>query len=188
MRNKRTESDWSKHTHRVEYFRNAMGGEIRVDHFQEGTKRNRYIKFVNDDEGLSIYGDFGNWIFNRPFIPSKDGYVSDGYWCEKLTIGSTQEHSKYDSEGTREELQRMINTGLEEYGYSDEQLEKSKEWFEELLTHVDDELDYTYEAYRGYNPTDIDYEWIPFVKELNIWLKIIFDAFDEICKRLEDEK
>jgi hypothetical protein len=184
---KKRRSVWGfeKHTHRVEIFKNWGGDEIRVDHFQEGNSRMGYIKFVNDAEGLSVYGDFGNWIFNRPFHPSPDGYVSDGYWNEKLRTSSSQDHSRYDSEATAEELRMLIDGGLEEWGYEDEDLKKAKEWFRTLLYYVDDELEYTYEAYRGDNPMEMDYEDIPFCKSGSVQLDIIFDAFDEICNRLK---
>lgn len=183
----RTGVDFSKHEHRIEIFKNEKGEKIRVDHFQEGNRRNGYIKFVNDSEGMTVFGDYGNWVFCRPFHPSPKGYVSDHYWCEKLSIASSQEYSNYDAKETEKELKRMINGGLEEWGYKEKNLEKAKEWFTELLNYVDDELEYTYEAFRGENPTDIDYDYIPFVKEGSYQLKIIFDAFDEICKRLKEK-
>jgi len=185
MNKQRSNWDFSNHTHRIEMFQSDDDNVIRVDHFQEGNSRMGYIKFVNDSEGLSVFGDFGNWIFNRPFLPSPDGYVSDGYWYEKLRISSSQTHSRYDSEATAEELKEHINGGLEEWGYEGYELEKAKEWFKTLLYHSDDELDYTYEAYRGENPTQMDYEDIPFCKRGSVQLDIIFDAFDEICKRLK---
>lgn len=37
------------------------------------------IKFTNIEGNLVVTGDFGNWIFCRNFIPSGDGYVSDGW-------------------------------------------------------------------------------------------------------------
>lgn len=186
-RKKRTTWDFSKHTHRVEIFKSEEGNEIRVDHFQEGNKSCGYIKFVNDDRGLSVFGDFGNWIFCRPFYPSKEGFVSDGYWNEKLKISSSQEHAKYDSEATEKELRQMIKSGLKEYGYRGEELNEVKEWFKDLLYYVDDELEYTYHAYRGDNPTNMDYEYIPFCKKGSYRLEIIFDAFDEICNRIDEK-
>lgn len=182
---KRTNWDFSKHNHKVEIFKSEEGNEIRVDHFRKGNSDMGYVKFVNDSRGLSIFGDFGNWIFCRPFYPSADGFVSDGYWNEKLKIGSSQDHAKYDSEETEKELKRLIKTGLKNYGYTGDDLKKCKEWLSELIECVDDELEYTYNAYRGDNPTEMDYEYIPFCKKPSVQLEIIFDAFDEICNRLK---
>lgn len=186
MRNKRTTWDFSKHIHTVEIFTSEQGNEIRVDHFQQGNSNYGYIKFVNDDRGLSVFGDFGNWVFCRPFYPSVEGYVSDGYWNEKLKIGSSQDHAKYDSKSTEEKLKQMIKSGLQDYGYNGKDLKKAKKWFTDLLDYVDDELEYTYHAFRGDNPTEIDYENIPFCKKGSVQLEIIFDAFDEICNRMEN--
>ena len=185
---KRSSWDFKDHTHTVEIFKSEEGNEIRVDHFRKGTSNMGYIKFVNDPRGLSIFGDFGNWIFCRPFVPSDDGFVSDGYWNEKLKIGSSQDHSVFDSEETAKELKTMIKSGLKDYGYSSSELKEVKNWFKHLLSCVDDELEYTYEAYRGDNPTCLDYDYIPFCKKGSVQLQIIFDAFDEICRRLKESK
>ncbi len=65
---KRTNWDFSEHTHKVELFKSEDGNEIRVDHFRKGTDNCGYVKFVNDSRGLSVFGDFGNWIFcSYPF-------------------------------------------------------------------------------------------------------------------------
>ena len=99
MKEKRTDWDFSKHIHTTEIYK-CEDKEIRVDYFKRPDSYIGYIKFVNDNSGLSIFGDFGNWIFNRPFVPSNKGSVSDCYWNEKLKIGSCQEYSKYDSSST----------------------------------------------------------------------------------------
>ncbi|SED11956.1 hypothetical protein SAMN04489761_4332 [Tenacibaculum sp. MAR_2009_124] len=184
MREKRTNWDFSKHIHTTEIFK-SNNNQIRVDEFKQSGTINGYIRFVNDTCGLSVFGDFGNWIFCRQFHPSAESYVCDHYWCEKLTIGSSQEISKYDSDATEKELKEMIESGLEEYGYQDDILKEGKDWFKKLLSYTDDELEYTYEAFRGSNPTSIDYENIPYVKDTKVRLKIIFDAFDEMCRRMK---
>lgn len=52
--------------------------------------------------------------------------------------------------------------------------------------YVDDTLEYEYKAFRDFSKPDfIDYEMIPHYKKVPTWLLIIFDAFDEICHRLE---
>lgn len=186
-RKKRNEFvDFSKHNHRVEIF-NSETNEIRIDHFQINNSRMEYIQFINTDNNLFVSGDYGNWVFSRPFIPSKDGYVCDHYWLEKLKIGSYQSPYKYDPDGTAEEIRELIKHGLEEYGFEGERLKTIKEWFSDLLDYVDDELSYTYHAYRGYDAPDIDLELVPMCKDLSAQLLIIFDAFDEICDRLDIE-
>jgi hypothetical protein len=187
MRDKRTTCDFSKHIHTTTIYKNEEN-EIRVDEFKVPGSRYGYIKFINDSEGMSIFGDYGNWIFCRPFIPSAEGYVSDSYWCEKLRIGSCQLIYDYDSEATSLELERLIKNGLEEYGYEGEELRKIKQWYKDLLHYVDDEVEYSYHAYRSYNGLSVDFEDIPFEKDISIQLKIIFDAFDEICTRIKNNQ
>jgi hypothetical protein len=183
---KRSNWDFSNHTHRVEIFKSKEGNEMRADHFREGNSSIGYIKFVNDSYGLSVFGDFGNWVFCRPFHPSAEGFVSEMYWNEKLKIGSSQDHAKYDSEGTAKEIEQLIKSGLKEYGYKGKELKQAKEWFKDLLTYTDDEVEYLYHAYRCWEkPSFIDYEQIPLCKKGSVQLEIIFDAFDEICNRLK---
>jgi len=181
---KRTSWDFSEYTHRVEVFKSEEGNEIRVDHLQNGDSSVGYVKFVNDSRGLSVFGDFGNWIFCRPFHPSPDGFVSFGYWNEKLKTYSCQDHAKYDSDRTLEEIKDLINGGLEEIGLTGDELEKGVESLKCLSEYVDDEIEYLYHAYRGF-PNNLDYEYIPYVKTASYRLLVVFDAFDEICKRLK---
>lgn len=182
---KRTDIDFSEHEHRVEIFK-CGEKEIRVDHFQVGNNRMNYIQFINTDEVLTVTGDFGNWVFCRPFVPSKGGHVDASYWIEKLRISSEQKLDSLDLDAIKKEIKELIESGLEEYGYEGQELEQAKEWFGELLEEVDDELGYLCKAYRDYSkPNFIDHEMIPCTKKTPVRLSIIFDAFDEICERLK---
>ncbi len=186
---KRTGVDFSKHEHRVELFKNDEGKEIRVDHFQKGNSRYGYLQFTNTAETLTVTGDYGNWVFCRPFGISEEGSVSVGYWLEKLRDSSSQEPSNYDGDETAKEIKALIKSGLKEYGYEGEELSLAKEFFTDLLTYTEEEFEYVYEAYRGGNaPPFLDAEMIPFCKEVKIWLLIVFDAFDEMCERLKKSK
>ena len=145
------------------------------------------VKFINTNGIMAVTGDYGNWMFCREFHPSAEGRVSSGYWCEKLQIASSQNGYEFDSEGTREEIQYGIEKGLEEYGYTGEELEEAKEYYEYLLNYVD-ESEWYYEA-NAYTemPSFFDSEGVPNVKKVKIWLQIVFDAFDEICRRMKEE-
>ena len=189
MRENRTGSNFEKHVHTVEIFRSEQGNEIQIDHFGKPGSRQGYICFTNSKEGCSITGDYGNWICSRYLYPSAEGHILDSYIGEKFRYKSTQQLSKYDPEETTKEIQEKINGGLEEYGYEGEDLQKAIEWYTNLLSYVDDEIEYTYQAYRDcYKPDFIDYDEIPFAKEPNIQLMIIFDAFDEMCRRLKEKE
>jgi len=188
MNGKRTGIDFSKHIHTVEEY---VCGEkiIRVDHFKIPDTRMNYIQFINTDETMSVTGDFGNWIFCRPFIPSVKSGVSDSYWLEKLEIASEQRFDRLNFDAIEKEIQELIDAGLEEYGYKGEELEQAKEWYTELLSECDDKLSYLAKAYRDCDRPDfIDSEQIPYTVEVPTWLYIIFDAFDEICRRIKENE
>lgn len=187
---RRTEFDFSKHKHRVEIFK-CGEKKIRVDHFQKEDSRMGYVKFVNTNDTLTVSGDFGNYVFCRPFVPSKDGFVSEMYWLEKLKMYSNQMFDELDFTSIIEDIKEKINGGLEEYGYKDKELEEATEWYNELLdvAESEDNLDYTHKTYRDYHkPNFIDYDDIPYYKLLPEQLKIVFDVFDIICSRLKEEK
>jgi hypothetical protein len=185
MKGKRTKKDFSKHILTETHLKDEQTGynldlwELKVP----GTSWYK-VTFINSCGVLTVTGDYGRWSFCREFHPSAEGGVSDGYWCEKLRMDSTQTSSKYDAEATKKELRKWIRTELKDYGLQGEDLKQTKEFFQELIDIADDELEYTYKAYRDC-PIDIDYEYIPFVKEIHPQLKIVFDAFDEICRRMK---
>lgn len=185
LREKLSDWDFSEHTHTREEFKSENGNTITIDHLRKGNSNMEYVRFVNDDYGLSVFGDFGNWIFCRPFLPSKEGYVCVSYWNEKLKISSYQDHAEYDAEETEKEINELINTGLEEYGYEGEELVKAKEWFTDLLLYVEDEIEYIYHAFRFANCPFDDLEDVPYAKKGSCQLLVVFDAFNEICNRYE---
>lgn len=182
---KRTHINFSKHEHRREIFKSEDGNEIIVDHLQIGRSRCGYFKFINSNDNLSVTGDYGNWIFCRPFVPHPEESVSEGYWCEKLSIYSIQEPYEYDADATRKSINKFIESGLEDYGYEDEELEEIKEWFTELLDCVDSEHEYLNKTVYNYDgPRSLDVDYIPHDKTMKPRLNYIFDAFEEICNRL----
>jgi hypothetical protein len=179
MKGKRTGIDFSKHVVTV-----IKSDGLLVHHIKQPHTSDRNIKFINTNGILAVTGDYGNWIFCREFHPSPDGGVSDGYWDEKLQIASCQVAQEYDAEATRREVQQLISGGLEEYGYRDTQLAAMKEYYEECLDQVDDEIEYL--AVARNHPPFTDCESIIFRKKPKIWLLCVFDGFDEICRRLKE--
>lgn len=136
------------------------------------------IKYINTNGIMAVTGDYSNWIFCREFHPSKDGYVESQYWREKLKIGSCQEPSRYDSLETEKEIIELLK--------NEDLSESDRDYLNELLEVVDDEVEYTYTAYRS-SRIDWDYESIPFVKTVSYHFLAILDGFDEICRRLKEE-
>lgn len=144
------------------------------------------IKFINTNGILAVTGDFGNWIFCREFHPSADGYVSDGYWDEKLRIASVQQSHKFDSEQTIKDIDEFVEEHEYYFETDSDVKEEIEEWIEDLRQASDDETDYINVAYRQ-NPSWLDCEYVPFGKKRHTWLSIIYDAFDEICNRMKNE-
>jgi hypothetical protein len=177
---KRTGIDFSKHKVHVTRHEGFL-----MYYIKKPTTICDSIKYINTGGIMAVTGDYGNWIFCREFHPNAKEGVSDGYWEEKLEISSTQKAEEYDQEHTQSDIEAMLNGGLEEYGYTGSKLEEMKEYFNECLTRVDDELEYTSYAYRNY-PSFCDHETVIFRKRTKYWLKAVFDGFDEICRRMKE--
>jgi len=179
---KRTSIDFSEHELIVKETE-----DITIHWLKKPGSIHQNIKFTNIEGNLVVTGDLGNWIFCRNFVPSEEGFVSDGYWCEKLSIHSEQTGYTFDEELTKEELKSQINGGLEEYGYTGDELDKMKEYMEGCLYNVEEAMD----VYRGYAydnlPSFCDYDDVVFIKDTKQYLKIIFDGFEEICERLKKD-
>lgn len=178
----RTGIDWSKHKLKV-----IKNDDVLIHTFYQPGTSTHCVKFINTNGIMAVTGDFGNWIFCREFHPSSQGAVSDGYWLEKLQIDSEQEGKEYDADGTADEINNMLNGGIEEYGWTGNDAEQVREYFEECLRLTDDELGYTAFAYREY-PSFFDSESVIFVKKTKVWLECVFDAFDAICYTLKEQE
>lgn len=182
MKGKRTGLDFSEHEVLV-----TKSDELLIHHLKKPNSYYDSIKYINTQGIMAVTGDYGNWIFCREFHPSPDGYVSGGYWCEKLSIASCQVYDHYDSEATTKEIKyRLDSKEYEDYS-SEEEREAYKEFLEDSLNHVDDEVEYTHFVFRE-RPDFLDYETTIFKKELNVWLPYIFDGFEEICRRMKENE
>jgi len=181
--NNRTGIDFSNHELIIEDKEGLLIHTLKRPEFE---MRGR-INFINTNDVMVVTGDYGNWMFCREFHPSAEGGVSDGYWHEKLQTKSTQDGLEFDSERTFEEIKEGLNGGLEEYGYEGKKLEEVKEYYSDLLVYVD-EPQSIYEAYAYSNfPYFLCGEDVPNVKKTKQWLRIVFDGFDEICRRMKEE-
>lgn len=183
LRTKRSSVDWSKHEFKI-----WKDKRVTIFSLEQPHTTDRRVTFINHkygvDSGLTVTGDYGNWVFCREFHPSSDGYVSDDYWLEKLSIGSCQKPGEYDSKKTVQRIKEFYKDRVSEKSYySKEDWFELKEWVRSLLMYSDDEVEYTYYAYRE-KPDFIEYESVPFVKDIKIQLKIVFDAFEEMCRRM----
>jgi hypothetical protein len=173
MNEKRTDIDFSKHVVTTEKRESLLVHTLAIP----GSLTNSVV-FINTNSIMAVTGDFGNWIFCREFHPSEKSYVSDPYCIEKLKIASSQDPYDFEGKEAREEIEELLKDP--EGSLSTEE----KEWLKELSDASNgSEFEYIAEAmnYPGSFPA----EMIPKGKITKFWLLAIFDAFDEICKRMK---
>lgn len=191
QKGKRTQQDWSQHVHTREVFKNEKGDEIITDRLEKQGTLDEHIVFINDQSGLTVRGDFGNWVFNRNFMPNGGNKVgvSDDYWTEKLITASEQKFDRLDFEQIEKDFKEDFKEWVFDYNRAPHQLKVIQEWKGEVLNAISDadELEYLYKMHRLPNPLDWGHEEVPMAKKTPIWLNIVFDGFEEICRRMKAE-
>lgn len=182
LRKKRTDWDFSKYQVDVVKTKDTLIHTIHDNHSSIGK-----VVFINSNGIMAVTGDFYNWVFCREFHPSKNGYVSEQYWAEKLQIASDQDPYKFDADCTIEELKEGLKTGLEEYGYEGEKLEAMKEYYDECIGFCEETSDRDYYLHKAHEalPSFCDHEDVVCCSEIKTQLKIIFDAWEEICNKIK---
>ena len=175
MQHKRTGLDFSKHIVEVTASQDVSVHFLRVP----GTVTDS-VKFINTHGILAVTGDYGNWMFCREFLPGPKECVSDGYWVEKLKIASKQNPFTFDSETARKEVQELRHG---DYEWSEEEFE----WLDELYDAADDG-EYSFISKLMDYPSGFDTEMMPSGKKIDYWLLVVFDAFDEICRRMKEQE
>lgn len=176
MRKKRTDIDFSNHKFTRNYFKGVYDYSLSL----EGS-RHHYVRVVVCEDGTAVYGDFGNWIFNKSFYPTANGYISDDYWIEKLEIASTQRGYKFCNRETECALLDAIEEAKTEYEPCVEQY--YKDCLDALKTNSEEEyMTFAYDSL----PKGFDSDWIVVGYVIPTWLLIIFDAFEEMCQRMEN--
>jgi hypothetical protein len=177
MKGKRTGVEFEEHELKVISQEGAL-----IYHLKKPDSIMDNIKFINTNNMLIVTGDYGNWMFDREFHPSADGYVSDYYWVEKLKRSSCQEPEEFDVEETEAEIKKLLE--------EEEDLDEAeKDYLEGCLNNVtDSEFDYTRYAHRENVGRFQDHEDVPHCKKIKIQLQIVFDGFDEMCRRMKEEE
>lgn len=179
MKGRRTGVDFSNH--QLEVVKNE---HVMVHHLkQPGTIINN-IRYVNISGNLVVTGDFGNWIFCRPFHPSSTTTeVSASYWMEKLEIHSCQVPTKYNPEETLKSLKEYKKDRKKQGWLTKEE----KQYLNRCMELVDDHLEYQFYAYREL-PHGWDYEDVIHEEKVKPWFQVVLDGFEEICRRLRVEQ
>lgn len=165
------------------------------------------IKFINTNGILLITGCCGVWTFNREFHPSKDGYVVEHYWLEKLKECGNQQISYYSSTLTKEALEseieelKYLEAVKEVKAAEKDEFEEGawqhkeyindrnninslkKQYYEKCLQEVDNEFMYV-QAMTQFMRDEVDTDWHIFYKKIDYNLEVIFDIFEEMCRRM----
>jgi hypothetical protein len=181
---KRTKVDFSEHIVIETHFKNDIHNIDIWDLKLPDSDYIHRVTFINLCDRMMVKGDFGNWVFSREFHPSKNGGVSSYYWDEKLHTSSVQKSHKFDTDETISLINKFKDEFEEDFGR--EMNGEELEWVENLENSVYDEYEYIYTAYRE-NPSSVETEDIPFGEIRHFWLDVVYDAFDELCKRMNDE-
>jgi hypothetical protein len=173
MREKRTTIDFSKHVITTTKYEGISIYTIAIP----GTLTNS-VTFINTKGIMAVTGDFGNWIFCREFHPSKNNYVEDVYWLEKLRLASSQDPYEFDPDTAKNQIKELLEN--KEHKLSPNE----QEWLQEL-SNAANEGEYVYIAKAVNRPRNFEAETIPHGKITKYWVLCIFDAYDEICKRTD---
>jgi hypothetical protein len=145
-----------------------------------------YVKSTLDYT-LSCFGDYGNYIFGQALnIHDKDIYLP--YFLEKLRLKTKQDLKSSFS-------QDVLIEQIDEYSKLLEQespdiLEEYKENLEEIKT-IDNEYELNHYIYdMSYTQRDelFGESFYPTGKDLDLQVMVIFKAFKEISKRLNDKE
>lgn len=181
MKGKRTNLEFEDHELIV-----TQEGNTMVHYLKKPNTRIDSIKFINSNGIMAVTGDYGNWIFCREFHPTeKDNAVSDSYWEEKLRIASSQRPYEYDEEATIENIGRITREKNDEK----ELTEDEREYLKSLIEAAQEGDEHTYNRFAYENGVGrfSDYESIPTARtKTKYWLKVIFDAFEEVCRRMKE--
>ena len=169
----RTNTDFSKHILTVTKREDLLVHVLA----KPGTTMDS-VTFINTNSIMAVTGDYGNWIFCREFHPSVSGRVEEHYWIEKLQIASSQDPYDFDGKIVQQEIEELLKD-------PDRSLsEKEKEWLNDLSDTANCS-EFEYIAMAIDHPPSFPTEMIPKGKVTKYWLLVVFDAFEEICRRLK---
>ena len=205
----RTSVDWSDHV-----LTTSKEGDTLIHTIKKPDTVWDMVTFINTNNIMVVTGDYSNWMFCREFPPSPAGRVSEGNWIEKLQIGSTQVSDDYDAETTQKFIKEHLFELIDDHGYEWESSLNSEElingllaqrWADDFIEDSFDEIDDQLEKYllyyaECYRQSDDEYDYIIAMREYpgdhediimgkktKHHLLVVFDAFEEICRRLGEE-
>ena len=177
---RRTGIDWSKYELHTSSSP-SLDSEVSVYNLKKPDTIQGRVMFIVGHGVTSVTGDYGNWIFSRDFHPSANEFVPNSYWVEKLVMASCQKPDSFDGDTAEAEIRALRNEYDDDL--DDPLTEEELEWLDQLEDAVSDEIEYLNVAYRQNVGRFSDGDSVPTGKKLNVWLEVIFDAFEELCRR-----
>lgn len=177
--------DFSKHIHTTKIYKSEDWNEIREDRFWVWWSLVEWMVFINHNYWMNVVWDFWCWSFCRRFIPSETEEVWISYFAEKAYIAN---HSQWIEIFDSDELEKQIKEKIEDFEeqwYEWEELKQIKEYYNDLLKS-EDELDYNCIIRENDMPESLDFEDILEWKVYSSHFIIIYQAFNEMCRRLKN--
>jgi hypothetical protein len=180
---KRSKVDWSQHEHSCL----PLGNDCVIDELSiPGKGAFKSVKFINSQGIMAVTGDYGVWVFNREFIPSsQEGEVIEHYWCEKAPSCHLYD---FDPEATHALITEWKNELMEvsEGQLSDNDRKRIEYW--DACDEIVDQDSPMYYQVRACDlkPSFLDYDEVPYQKSIKPWLLVVFDAWEEICRRMRE--
>ncbi len=190
MKGKRTGLEFENHIYTEQTYSTEDGPHMNVCTLKKPDTGCDLVRFIVGHGITVATGDYGEWVFDREFTPSGKGGVSDGYWKEKLCKhDSGASGEEFDPEGTREEIVEQLTPAWQEENLGREWTEEETEYLNECIDATQDGCTFAYEyvAYRNNVGWFEDGESVPFVTKTKTGLLYVFDAFDEMCRRLKED-
>jgi hypothetical protein len=176
---KRRDSDFSKHKLEIKKT------ELMIMHklFLPEQPNCENVEFYNIKDNargiLVVNGAWDKHIFDRAFIPVSGGKVSDLYWAEKCKT-----KPEYNADETYDNIQNYIKTLRKENRGVD--IKEDIAFLKEFLKETEDEfIANSFLETTRYDDFLEPYELLAYSKS---FLNPIFDAFEEICRRLPECK
>lgn len=160
-------------------------GDYTEYRLQSNKWTHEYILFLVGNGFTAVTGDYSNHIFCREFNPSKSQIgISFGYMLEKYRSQSTQNPTNvYSIQDTKDAIKEFRLDYVD--GDLSKLSEEEKDAFDDLLYSAEDELDYTFQRYRGHRDDIVflDCEVLDPVYDIDIQVQVILNAFITMCKK-----
>jgi hypothetical protein len=190
MKGRRTGLDFSEHVFTNQTYSTEEGPHMNVYTLKRPDSGCDLVRFIVGYGITTASGDYGDWVFGREFTPSGGYYVSDGYWLGKIsTHDSGASGIEFDPDGTRKEIEEKLTKEWQEENLDRVLTEYEEDYLNECLEATWDGCTFVYEsvAFRQNTGYFEDSESVPFVTKTKTWLLYVFDAFDEMCRRLKEQ-